>query len=329
MKILLFTIILLQFGCATKNPDYKTLNESLQDKQAAGNSEKEITDPNAVYPLHDENKVAPGYSFRLSHPNDKDLSGSYKVNFEGLLHLPYKIKIDTKDKTVSEVTAKVQEAYRPFFRADSPPVSFTIAERKYWVEIGGLVNKSGKYLVNANTSFDELVAMAQGISSEAKTEYMTAKITQGTKVFEVDLNQYYKNGDATRFPHWQGGDFVFIKKLGGDSTLSPQMIKVMGDVRTPSDVAYIEGADLYYYVLKAGGQNNTVDMYKYEIVRTIDGKKQAIVFDPSEVDTIPVLHAGDVLTLYPYRETATERFLRNLSYLGTIITAAAVLLIAL
>jgi hypothetical protein len=171
--------------------------------------------------------------------------------------------------------------------------------------------------------------MAQGISTEAKTEYMTAKITQGNKIYEVDLNQYYKNGDSTRFPHWQGADIVFIKKLSGDSTLSPQMVKVMGDVRTPSDIAFVEGADLYYYVLKAGGQNNTVDMYKYEIVRTIEGKKQAIVFDPSEVDTIPVLQAGDVLTLYPYRETATERFLRNLSYLGTIITAAAVLLIAL
>jgi hypothetical protein len=70
-------------------------------------------------------------------------------------------------------------------------------------------------------------------------------------------------------------------------------------------------------------------MEKYEIVRTINGEKRSIRFDPTKVDTIPKIQAGDVLTLYPFRESFTERVLRTASYLGTIITAVAVLVIAL
>ncbi|MFZ4715044.1 MAG: polysaccharide biosynthesis/export family protein [Bacteriovoracaceae bacterium] len=318
------SLILITIGCSHSNPKYQTLNQSLTDDPIT----PDATVKENIYPAVDEHLVVPGFSFRLNHPNDKDLAGTYRVGFDGILHLPYKINIDTKNHTVQEVTEKVTQSYRSFFKPGSPNVTFNLIERKYWVEIGGLVNKSGKYLVNANTTFDELAAMAGGLTTEAKTEYMTAKITQGQTVIEVDLNQYYKSGDLSRFPPWHGGDIVFVKKLGGLSSLAPQMIKVLGDVRSPNDIPYIEGADLYYYVLKAGGQNNTVDMEKYEIVRTIDGVKKSIVFNPTKVETIPKLLAGDVLTLYPYHETMTERVLRAVSYVGTVITAVALLVIA-
>jgi protein involved in polysaccharide export with SLBB domain len=323
----LFFISILVSGCSShSNPDYQSLNESLKEQV---NSQDPQTIKENLFPQVDENLVAPGFYFKLNHPNDKDLSGNFRVGFDYKISLPYKITIDTKGLTVQDLADKVVSSYRSFFKSGSPNVSFSLIERKYWVEIGGLVNKSGKYLVNSNTTFDELAAMAGGISTEAKTEYMTAKITQGETVIEVDLNQYYKSGDLTKFPPWRGGDVVFVKKLGGLTSITPQMVRVLGDVRSPNDIPYVDGADLFYYILKAGGQNNTVDMEKYEIVRTINGQKQSIRFDPTKVDTIPKIQAGDVLTLYPFRESLTERVLRTASYLGTIITAIAVLVIAL
>jgi protein involved in polysaccharide export with SLBB domain len=323
----IFFISILLGGCSThSNPSYQSLNESL--KEQVNNKDGALIKEN-LFPQVDEKIVAPGFYFKLNHPNDKDLSGNFRVGFDYRINLPYKVSIDTRGLTVQELIDKVVDSYRSFFKLGSPNVSFSLIERKYWVEIGGLVNKSGKYLVNSNTTFDELAAMAGGISSEAKTEYMTAKITQGETIIEVDLNQYYKTGDLSKFPPWKGGDVVFVKKLGGLTTIAPQMVRVLGDVRSPNDIPFVEGADIFYYILKAGGQNNTVDMEKYEIVRTINGEKRSIRFDPTKVETIPKIQAGDVLTLYPFRESFTERVLRTASYLGTIITAIAVLVIAL
>lgn len=311
-------------GCSSKKGNYKTLNDELKS-----HAEDEIknTSPQ-TFDETDETKVAPGYSFHLSHPNDKELSGNFRVSFDGLLQLPYKVRINTKGLSVTELISKVQIAYRSFFSASSPGVNFTLNDKKYWVEVGGLVNKSGKYLVSQNTTFDELISLAQGISGEAKTDFLSAQITQGDKNFEVDLNSYYRSGDSSRIPHWHGADIVFIKKAGGKGSMSATMVKMLGEVRTPGEVPYVEGADLYYYLTKAGGQTNTVDVEKFEIIRTQDHEKISIVFDPTKIDQVPVIQAGDVITLYPFRETKTEKVLRTMSYLGTIIIATAFLIIA-
>lgn len=311
-------------ACSSKKTDYKTLNDELKSHA----EEAAVNNVPQAFEVVDESKVAPGYSFHLSHPNDKELSGNFRVNFDGMLQLPYKIRINTKGLAINELINKVQQAYRPFFSSGSPGVNFSLHEKKYWVEVGGLVNKSGKYLVSQNTTFDELISLAQGISGEAKTDFLSAQITQGEKVFEVDLNLYYRSGDASRIPQWHGADIIFIKKAGGKGSMSATMVKMLGEVRSPGEVPFIEGADLYYYLTKAGGQTNTVDVEKYEIVRTVEHEKISIVFDPTKIDTVPVIQAGDVVTLYPFRETKTEKVLRNLSYLGTIIMATAILIIA-
>lgn len=322
--LFLILVSILTASCSSKKGNYKTLNDELKSHA------EEVAKTNAPQSFEevDEAKVAPGFSFHLSHPNDKELAGNFRVAIDGMLQLPYKIKINTKDLTISELTNKVQAAYRPFFSSGSPGVGFSLHERKYWVEVGGLVNKSGKYLVSQNTTFDELISLAQGISSEAKTDFLSAQITQGEKVFEVDLNNYYRSGDLSRIPHWHGADAVFIKKAGGKGSMNTNMVKMLGEVRTPGEIPYVEGADLYYYLTKAGGQTNTVDVEKFEIVRTVDHEKISIVFNPSKIDEVPVIEPGDVVTLYPFRETKTEKVLRTMSYLGTVIIAAAFLIIA-
>jgi protein involved in polysaccharide export with SLBB domain len=320
---LTFNLVFFLASCSTRSKTkYETINDSLNKTPA---QEEQATRFEEV----DEALVAPGYAFRLSHPNDKDLAGLFRVQFDGTIILPYKIKLDTKGLKVDEFRSKVISTFQGFFKPGSPSVSFTLSEKKYWVEVDGLVNKSGKFLIEKNTSFDELMALAQGISKEAKTEDMTAKITQGDKIFEIDLNHYYSSGDKSDIPPWRGADLVFIKKTGGMESSSNRMVKILGEVRIPGDVPHLEGADLYYYLSKAGGQTNTVDIQKYEIIRTENNKKVAILFDPTKVETVPAIKAGDVIHLYPYRESLTEKTLRIISYLGTIITATAVLIIAL
>lgn len=325
--IFLVFALALMVGCSSKKGNYKTLNDELKSHQEQDDEVAKSNSPEA-FDIVDETKVAPGYSFHLSHPNDKELSGNFRVAFDSMLQLPYKIRINTKGLTITELISKVQNAYRPFFSSGSPGVNFSLHEKKFWVEVGGLVNKSGKYLVSQNTTFDELISLAQGISGEAKTDFLSAQISQGDKTFEVDLNNYYRSGDSSRIPHWHGADVIFIKKAGGKGSMSATMVKMLGEVRSPGEVPYIEGADLYYYLTKAGGQTNTVDVEKFEIIRTKDHEKISIVFNPSQIEEVPVIQAGDVITLYPFRETKTEKVLRNLSYLGTIIMATAILIIA-
>lgn len=325
-----FLLILVLFfvtNCSSKKSGpYSKMNDLLEADEKIVEKRQNPHDD-----IVDENIVAPGYSFYISHPNDKDLNGSYRVNFDGILNLPYKIRIKAQGLSISELQSKVANTFKPFFSEGSPSVSFSLHEKKYHVEVGGLINKSGKYLIGKNTTFDELISMAQGISAETKTEYLHARVTQGDKQFDIDLNSYYRTGDMSQFPPWRGGDVIFIKKSGGSGVggLASTAIKVLGEVRIPGEVPYLPGADIYYYLTKAGGQTNTVDTTKYELIRTVEHKKVSIIFNPMDINTVPHIESGDILHLHPFRETFTERVLRTMSYLGTIITAAAVLVIAL
>jgi hypothetical protein len=106
--------------------------------------------------------VAPGFLLTARSSDDAKLNGDFRVEFNGDLILPYNVTVNTNGMTLSQLERKLAELYRPYFKTSSG-IKLSVRERRFWVDARGLVEKPGRYLVEQNTSLDQLIGMAGGL----------------------------------------------------------------------------------------------------------------------------------------------------------------------
>lgn len=289
-------------------------------------------EPDPVDPEH-YNKVAPGFLFEISHPEDKSLKGSYRVGFDGNILLPYHVLIKGAGLDIGEFTKRVIKAYQFYFK-DGTPVTVTLLERKYWVDVRGLVNKPTKYLVSDSTSLDELIALAGGLQlKKEEQDDIFIKVQRADGVRLIDLSSYYQQGNADLSPKWRGGELVFFQRGSNSSTdssvNSQSPVTVLGAVNKPGEISYKATKDIFYYLSQAGGQGNFADMSEIDIVRKYEGKNYTTTFDSREVGKIPLLLPGDVVIVGKERPTAFEKAVSTAGSLAAIVSAVAILIFVL
>ena len=150
-----FTLFLI--GCSSKSSPKPDIPEI--DIEALKSEAKAKHAPKVVRP---RNQIAPGFEIKVTNLEDENLNGKYRVDFDGVVKLPYDVRIQTTGLTKAKLQERVAAAYRGFYKSD-PGIEVRIVEKKYWVEVRGLVDKPGKYLVRQKTSLDELIGMADGL----------------------------------------------------------------------------------------------------------------------------------------------------------------------
>lgn len=279
------------------------------------------------------NKVAPGFLFEISHPEDKSLKGKYRVGFDGNILLPYHVQLKASGQTLQGFTDKVVKAYQYYFK-DGTPVTINLSERRYWVDVRGLVNKPTQYLVSDGTSLDEVIAMAGGLLlSKDERADIYVKIQRSSGVRLIDLASYYQQGNADLSPKWRGGELLFFQRganSSSDSSIkSLPPITVLGAVNKPGEVSYKESRDIFYYLSQAGGQGSYSDMSKIDIVRKYEGKNYTTTFDSREVGKIPQLLPGDVVIVGKDKLTPFERVAQTAGSIAAVISAVAILIFVL
>ncbi len=314
-------------SCASnKKQDYKKFTEQTQEEvQKDSFIEYRKSDDKVSQDI-----VAPGYLFSLSHISDKAIKGNFRVNWDGLLFLPYKVTLKVDGLSLNEAKKKIQDAYVKFFNSDGPKVTVRILQFHYYVKVKGLVKKPGNFLVRYNTSLDEVIGQAEGLIPFNRDEYILITVTKrdGSKV-SIGLNEYYQTGNSNMFPYWSGKEEIFIRKSGSRDLNQENVILVTGEVRSPQEVPYKTDADIYYYITRAGGFTNTSDLAKVEILRGKGKELKTFIFDLNKKDNIPVLYPGDRLVLHTDKPSRWEKILDKFVDFSTIITAIAFLIIAL
>lgn len=323
---LIATIVLV--GCASsgdylRENDKKVINNRVE-KKIQYKSIKDIPQFNSM-----RNFVAPGFLFSLSHPSDEKLKGRFRVDFNGILRLPYNVRVNVKRKTFDEVRNEVMNSYKKFFQKGVRNVSFKLIYRHYYVEVRGYVNKTGRYLVTRKDSLDKVLDKAGGLKGDLKKDFFSASIKQANKSYTISLNQYFENNVFGNSFTWVGGDTIFVNELSEISDDNVPMISILGGVSKPGKILYKPGANIYYYLGKSGGTIQNVDYKHAYIIRKTDKGLKKVHFNLTEMDTIPAINANDTIMLSAEKSTAMDRFLSRAAQIGSILTSLAVLLIAL
>ena len=287
-------------------------------------------------------QVAPGFEVELVNPTDVQLNGKFRVSFDGTLTLPYDIKVDTSGTSEAQLKQKILNAYRTFFQS-VPTMQINVVDKRFWVDVRGLVNKPGQYLVRSDSSLDEVISAAGGLQSlpgkepaagGAATAARSVRIQQAGQFLAVDLADYYSGKDPVQ-PTWQGGEVLFF--LSERPEVESQQldarggyVQVMGQVRSPGEYPYRDGADFFYYMVKAGGPTDRADLTRVRVIRGEDGRRSYQAYniqDEQERASMLPIRPGDVVILEADNMTPEEKKIRLRSEIATIFTSIATVII--
>jgi protein involved in polysaccharide export with SLBB domain len=269
--------------------------------------------------------IPPGFLLTMRSSTDSKLNGDYRVDFNGDLQLPYDITVNTTGLTLLELKRKLTDLYRPYFKTPSE-IDLRVKERRYWVDVRGLVEKPGRYLMDQEASLDSAIGAAGGTSKAEPPLYV--RIQKGPKVFVLDLSQYYNQGeDHPQIQGWLGGEVLFFQRemantLGGQAASASYRLPVymLGEVRKPGGYPLNPGSEFVDSLVQAGGFTDRADLENIEVIRRTGGIKRVYDFSWKDFQHAPVPVQGDIVFVHADN---TTKFERHTILVATIISALA------
>jgi protein involved in polysaccharide export with SLBB domain len=295
------------------------------------NAGKSEADKNKKAAEQKDPEVAPGFLIQISNLEDRKLNGSFRVDFDGHLKLPYNVNLMTTGLSFSALSAKIQSSYRKFFQTDSA-FAVVLSKREYWIEVRGLVEKTGRVLISSSDGIDRLILDAGGLKKDPAPKYLKVRHRDGSED-SFALDDYFKSGTGSGDIAWQGGEVVFFQiDPPAPETLRVSKlpsIQLMGEVAKPGLYSYEKGKDIYHYLGQAGGPMNGADLSHIRIVRGPANNRVMIAIDSLEEGKRPVLLPGDLI-LVPYdRPNRFERNITTGAGIATILSVVVLLITVL
>jgi hypothetical protein len=332
---LIFIVMLLVLGaCASgqkSSDDYERMVETLLKKPQGSGGGKNLLQVEDIPQFESTvDLVAPGFLFALSHPSDEKLSGRFRIGTDGLLLLPYNVRIETAGLTFPELKEKVLKAYSAFFQKGVQSIVFRLIEKKYYVEVRGFVKKSGYYLVRRKESIDKLIDRAGGVNGDLKNDLFTVSIKQMDESYSISLNQYFDNNMSASSFTWTGRDSLFVNPLNDNASGDAvPTVTILGGVINPGKTLYQPDANFFYYLHKSGGVISNLSYEEIYVFRNAPNGIQKIKFDVTDIENIPTIEPNDVILMNADKRTKVDKIFERLTQIGAIVSTVALLIIAL
>lgn len=319
-------------ACSTARPQYVWKDLGTQGRRDAAQISPTLQSwgsdaegPNAPDPM-----IAPGFLLTMNSLSDKKLNGDFRVSFDGSLQLPYDINVNTTGVSLAQLKKKLTTLYHPYFKIP-PDIDLHIKERRYWVDVRGLVNKPGRYLVEPNSSLDQVIALAGGTDKDNPPQFV--RIQKGQKLFSLDMNQYYGVGEEQpQILGWLGGELVFLQKeyvgsFGDRSSSSPYRLPIymLGEVRKPGGYPLKPGSDFVDSLIEADGFTEQANLERIELIRRTNGRKLVYEFSWDQFQRAPPLVQGDVVLVHAVRQSKSEIKVQIAAIIVSILTSAAII----
>lgn len=328
----ILVLICFLVSCASNKKDYLTINQTHLNNNMKVNKDRlglvSIKDIPKFYKR--KNLMASGFVFTLDHPTDDQLRGVFRSNFNGILRLPYNVKISVVGKTFKKLSTDVKAAYSKFFQKGVNNVTLKVKYRQYYIDIRGFVNKPGKYLVTRKSSLNKVIDSAGGLKLGSEQQLLTAKIKQRNKNYAINLNKYFQANSLSNVFTWTGGDSIYISTQdGGQAGSGIPVISVMSGVKNPGKILFEPGENLFYYLQKSGGMSDTLAYDESYIMRKTENGLVKVQFNLVDTDTIPVIYAGDIIMLNAQKRTPVDKMLDRIGQIGSILSSLALLVLVL
>jgi len=327
--LLLSLLILSSCSSQQASPTPEATPSSYMYKEPV-ESKTELT-----WPVRAKDHLAPGYLLQITCLQDENLNGEFRIDFDGMLELPYEVKVKAAGQSLSHFRNKLRQSYSPFFKTN-PEIQLKIKEKKVLVKVLGLVEKADQYLVNKTDSLDLLIANAEGLqkSSDKTPVALYVKITRLGKNGTLKLSDYY-GGSQHLVPEWQGGDVIFFQSESQAASTqqraanrgSDRYVQIIGEVRSPGEYLFKEDGDFFYYLARAGGPADKADLDRLSLIRSNAEKREKIAFSMENVGKMPAIGAGDIVIIHANSQTAEEKREERKFNLVSLVTGVATVLV--
>ena len=266
-----------------------------------------------IFGNDDENfveKINAGDILSMTLPGEDALTTDFEISRDGSINLPEVGPVKVSGLTLVEandiIQSQLSEVYRNLDR-----LSIEIKERKLIVNVLGFVKNPGQVSLPADSNVQTAISNAGGLSVGAQLDRM--QVRRGNDVFTFNYKDYLNSGNLNILPPLKPLDTIFVPASpltgavevpftaetlasqgdGGDDGMG---IRIFGEVRTPTTMAFKEDLTLIDAVMRAGGLTANASVKNIRVV-TKEGSEI--------VDLKAVIDEGRLFELTPLLEGST------------------------
>jgi protein involved in polysaccharide export with SLBB domain len=271
----------------------------------------------------------------MQSTTDPSLNGTFRIQFDGQLILPYSVTQNIFENetpiTLGQLKERCLKAYRPFF-SKQPSIQLSIKERKFWIETKGLVQKPGSYLISPTNTLDQIISMTGGVTQTPAPKF--ARIENGSKLFWVNIADFYKQGRVEGMPPWSGGEKIVFQTEAPEGASTgllegSRKINILGEVKSPGEQSFTKETDVYAYLVKTGGPTQAADLDRVELIRKdpTTGLNTPIALGP--ISSIKDIQDSDIMIVHAQRQTTFEKVLQSSAIIASVVSSIALTYIAI
>ena len=266
-----------------------------------------------IFGKDDENfveKINAGDVLAMTLPGEDALTADFEVSRDGSITLPEVGPVKVSGLTLVEandvIQTRLSEVYKNLDR-----LAIEIKERKLIVNVLGFVKEPGQVSLPADSNVQTAISKAGGLSIGAQLDRM--QVRRGNDVFTFNYKDYLNSGNLNILPPLKPLDTIFIPASPltgavevpftaetlasqGDGGDDGKGIRIFGEVRTPTTMAFKENLTLIDAVMRAGGLTANASVENIRVV-TKEGTKI--------VNIKAVIDEGRLFELTPLQEGST------------------------
>ncbi|MFN3454144.1 MAG: SLBB domain-containing protein, partial [Pseudobdellovibrio sp.] len=240
--------------------------------------------------------------------------------------LPYNVNIQASGLTLKALSEKIVGQYQSFYKKNAQ-IQVRLTERKYYIEVRGLVQKPGVILVSEREKIEEIIKKSGDLT--LANEARVVQIQRGENTYVIGLEEYFQGLGINRSPRWFGGEKVFfLKSSAAYNEDESTGIQFLGDVKNPGALTYVDKADFYHYLIKSGGTTPSSDLDRIQVVRMTKNGRAVTKGSAKDIAEHITLEPGDTIIVGSGMSGQYERNIQLGSLITTIISTLAILVIA-
>lgn len=279
--------------------------------------------------LAEEELLVSGNELLIKLPGSTENAETYPIDFEGFIFLPTVGKIRADGKSLQEVRLDISNKLPQYIRKISP-VEISVLKRGFFIQLTGHVFNPGWYVTPQHFDIEQVLSMAGGIVDGAVMSKIHILRNNGPTNEKIifDYSQYLLEGDRDLLPQLNSKDIIFVprtsrigkiqRRLGtwfppkSDLDISiDNKIRVVGEVKKPGFVEYIEGGNILDFISLAGGPTISADLKNVILISGANnGSKNkfinlAYLLNNGNLDAIYLVYPGDTIFVNSKHENIT------------------------
>jgi len=304
-RLLLSAALACLTACQSAGPKFDPRAKS--GAATAGNFTKtsagEAIDPAWRNAPKDPFRLGPGDVLEIEVIGDGTTRATTTVGADGKIYYYLLPGLNVWGMTLADTKALLDKQLLTYVR--KPDVSITlrnVGSKRVWVL--GRLNNPGIYPLTAPMTVLEAISRAGGLftsrfsgTTEELADLHHSFLIRGGKPIALDFNRLLREGDMSQNIYLQPDDYIYLP-----SALS-KVVQVLGAVRTPKPVGFMDQVTLVSAIGSAGGPSEGAQVSKVAIVRgsisqpeiaivdfgaIMTGKQPDIKLEPSDIVYVPV-----------------------------------------